>query len=379
MASAAGVAEDLRKAKKDTKKDVGQMSQWRLMLRRFMQNKLSVLGLIGLVTMYILAAFASFLAPYDYNTLDTNNQWQKPTPIVFSGGRPAICGVTQTLNEADFTWTYTRDCNTTYPVKFFVDGTPHKLLGIFPTTKHLFGVDSPPDAEVPVRLYLLGTDSLGRDMLARVLQGARVSLTVGLVGVGIATILGSVLGTASGYFGGAIDNIMQRVIELISSVPQIPLWAALAAALPRDLSVVRRYFLITVVLSLVAWTGLARQLRGKVIGYRAADYTSAARAAGSSHKRIILTHMIPNSLSHIIVVAALAIPGAILAETALSFLGLGMLPPAVSWGVLLADAQRVDVILQYPWLMIPGVAVIVALVFYQFLGDGLRDAADPYS
>lgn len=379
MASAEGVAEDLRKTGKETKKDVGQMSQWRLMLRRFMENKLSVLGLIGLLIMYLLAAFASFIAPYDYNALDTNNQWQKPTPVTFAGGAPAICGVSQVLNEADFTWTYTRDCNTTYPVKFFVDGPPHKLLGLFPTTKHLFGVDAPADADPTPRLYLLGTDSLGRDMLARVLQGARISLTVGLVGVGIATVLGSIFGTASGYFGGAFDNIMQRLIELISSVPQIPLWAALAAALPRDLTVVKRYFFITLVLSLVAWTGLARQLRGKVISYRAADYTSAARAAGSSHTRIILTHMIPNALSHIIVVAALAIPGAILAETALSFLGLGMLPPAVSWGVLLSDAQRVDVILQYPWLMIPGAMVVVALIFYQFLGDGLRDAADPYS
>lgn len=348
------------------------MSQWRLMLRRFMQNKLSVFGLIVLVLLYLMAAFAPFIAPYDYDETDSNNNYAAPTSIKLVGGRPAVCGVSQNLDQKTFTWIYTPDCSKSYPIRFFSPGYKYTLLGIIPTKIHLFEVSK------PSKLFLWGADRDGRDVFSRVLQGSRVSLTVGLVGVLIAILLGSVLGTASGYFGGAIDNIMQRLIELISSVPTLPLWAALAAALPRDMSVVKRYFLITVVLSLVAWTGLARQVRGKVLGYRSADYTSATLAAGGSHMRIIMTHMLPNALSHIIVVAALAVPTAILGETSLSFLGLGMLPPAVSWGVLLKDAQEVQAVISHPWLLIPGVAVIFAVVCYQFLGDGLRDAADPY-
>ncbi len=362
-----------REAKaKEAKSDTSQISQWTLMRRRFMQSKLSVFGLIALVVMYLMAVFAPFLSPYHYDELDSNYQWSAPSSITFANGRPAICGVTQALNEKTFSWTYTTDCSKAVPIRFFAQGFPYKILGLIPSTTHLFGVDA------PAKIYIWGADSQGRDLYGRVLQGARVSLSVGLVGVGLATIFGSVLGTASGYFGGAIDNIMQRTIELISSVPTLPLWAAIAAALPHDVSVVKRFFYITLVLSLFQWTGLARQVRGKVLGYRSADYTSAARLAGSSHLRIILTHMLPNAVSHIIVVAALAVPGAILGETALSFLGLGMLPPAVSWGVLLRDAQQVQVVTTYPWLMIPGAAVILAVLFYQLLGDGLRDAADPY-
>ncbi len=386
MASTAGVAQDLRQAAKDKKKDVGQMSQWQLMVRRFMQNKLSVLGLLILMGLYVLAAFSGFLAPYHFNELDSNNVYTSPTGISFAGGRPSVCGQRQVLNEELLEYEYVEDCSKRYPIQFFVRGFEYNLLGLFPTNRHLFGVSqagAPVDEATgkpqEIKLFLFGADNQGRDMLAQILQGARVSLTVGLIGVGIATILGSVLGTASGYFGGFIDNVMQRTIELISSIPQIPLWAALAAALPREMSVVRRYILITVVLSLVAWTGLARQVRGKVMGYRSLDYANATRAAGGSHTRIILTHMLPNAVSHIVVVAALAIPGAILAETALSFLGLGMLRPAVSWGVLLRDAQSVQVVMDYPWLMIPAVLVIITLTCYQFLGDGLRDAVDPYS
>jgi len=216
-------------------------------------------------------------------------------------------------------------------------------------------------------------------LLARVLEGSRISLTVGLIGVAIAVVLGSVLGTTSGYLGGGADNVIQRFIELLMSMPTLPLWAAFAAALPQDMSVVQRYFWITIVLSLIGWTSLARQVRGKVLSYRTLDYTLAARLAGASDMRIILTHMVPNAISHIIVVAALAVPASILGETALSFLGLGMLPPAVSWGVLLRDAQQIQVVEQHVWMLIPALAVILAVTCYQFLGDGLRDAADPYS
>jgi peptide/nickel transport system permease protein len=219
-------------------------------------------------------------------------------------------------------------------------------------------------------------------MLARILVGGQVSTTIGLVGVIMSIIVGSILGAASGYFSGWIDDVMQRIIEVLMAFPQVPLWAAIAAALPevsKDFTALHRYFLITVVLSLIGWTGLARQLRAKVMSYRSADFTQAALAAGSSDLRIVFVHMLPNAASHIIVTAALGVPGMILGETALSFLGLGILPPMVSWGALLRDAQQVSVIVNHPWLMIPAIAVIVTVTLFSFLGDGLRDAMDPYS
>jgi ABC-type dipeptide/oligopeptide/nickel transport system permease subunit len=234
-------------------------------------------------------------------------------------------------------------------------------------------------AERPPKLYLFGADQQGRDLFSRILEGSRVSLTIGIVGVVLSVVIGSILGATSGYLGGPADNIIQRLIEIIRSMPTLPLWAAIAAALPRTTTVVQRYFLITVVISLVAWTGLARELRGKVLAYRTLDYIAAARLAGNSHLRIILTHMLPNAASHIIVVATIAVPIAILSETTLSFLGLGMLPPAVSWGVLLKDAQQIDSVLLHPWMLIPGIPVIIAVACYFLLGDGLRDAIDPYS
>ncbi len=372
MASRAVTIEDLRSLTKK-KEDVGQISQWTLMRRRFMANKLSVTGGIVLIIMYLMAAFSPFLAPYPYDALDSNNQFAAPTPIYMVNGHPSVCGVTQTLNKDTFTWVYQIDCSKAYPVKLFTHGFSYTLFGIIPSDIHLFGVDP------PAKLYLFGADGQGRDMLARVLEGSRISLTVGLVGVAIAVVIGSVLGTASGYLGGAADNLIQRFIELLMSMPTLPLWAAFAAALPQDMSVVQRYFYITLILSLIQWTGLARQVRGKVMAYRTLDYTLAAKLAGASDLRIILTHMLPNAVSHIIVVAALAIPFSILGETSLSFLGLGMLPPAVSWGVLLRDAQQVQVVEQHLWMLIPAAAVIIAVTCYQFLGDGLRDAADPYS
>jgi peptide/nickel transport system permease protein len=262
------------------------------------------------------------------------------------------------------------------PLRLFVKGDPYELFGMIKSDIHLFGVDA------PYRFYLMGADTFGRDMFSRVLYGGQISMTVGWVGVLLTILFGSILGTASGYLGGIIDDIMQRIIEIIMSFPTIPLWAALAAALPPVSSTftgVHRYFLITVILSLVSWTGLARQLRAKVMGYRKSDFTRAALTAGASDLHIIFTHMIPNAMSHIIVVGALAIPNMILGETSLSFLGLGILPPQVSWGALLRDAQQISVVLEHPWIMVPGVGVILTVLFFSFLGDGLRDAVDPYS
>ncbi len=373
MAVAQGIAlEDVAELAQKGQ-DVGQVSQWTLMRRRFLENKLSVAGGIVLILMYLVALFAPFLAPYQYDALDSSSTYAAPTAIHFINGRPSVCGVTQTLNKDTFTYVYATDCSKASPIKFFVAGYPYRLLGLFATNTHLFGVDP------PSKLYLIGADTQGRDMLSRILQGSRVSMTVGLVGVALSVILGSILGATSGYYGGSIDNLIQRFIELITSMPTLPLWGAFAAALPHDMSVVKRFFFISIILSLIGWTGLARQVRGKVLAYRNLDYTQAARLSGASSMRIIMTHMLPNAVSHIIVVAALAVPAAILGETALSFLGLGMLPPAVSWGTLLQSAQQIQVLLQHTWLLIPAIPVIIVVTCYQLLGDGMRDAADPYS
>jgi peptide/nickel transport system permease protein len=362
--------------------DVGQMSQWQLMRLRFVRNRLAMGGFVLLVVMYLLVALAPFLSPNDYMAQDTDYLHGPPSPITFVGPdgklelRPYTYEMSTVLDPDRFKFVFEINRDVKVPIGFFVRGSPYKLLGLFNWDVHLWGVDA------PNRLYPLGADELGRDMLARTLVGGQISMTVGLVGVALTIMLGSVMGAASGYLGGLIDDVMQRVIEIIMSFPTIPLWAALAAALPHvseSFTMLHRYFLITVILSLVNWTGLARQLRAKVMAYREADFTQAALAAGASDLRIIFVHMLPNAASHIIVVAALAIPGMILGETALSFLGLGILPPMVSWGALLRGAQQVSVVVKHPWLMLPGVAVVLAVLGFSVLGDGLRDAVDPYS
>ncbi|HWQ13461.1 MAG TPA: ABC transporter permease [Roseiflexaceae bacterium] len=373
----ASVAEQLKRTRKAKKaEDVGAIPQWKLMVRRFRQSRLSVIGAAILAVMYLMAIFADFLAPYDYNAIDANFQWAAPTQVVFAQGTLGVYGVKQTLDQVNYTYIYEVDTSTVYPVRFFVQGHEYQLLGLIPSRLHLFGLDAPPDAGA--KLYLLGADNLGRDVFSRVLKGGQVSLSIGFIGVAISMIIGSVIGTASGYFGGWIDNLAQRLIELIQTFPFISIFVALAAALPANMPVLQRYILITTILAFINWTGLSREVRGKVLGYRNNDYTSAAIAAGASHWRVIRTHMIPNAMSHIIVVATLAIPGAIGAETALSFLNLGILPPAVSWGVLLQDAQQVQSVLSHPWLLTPLAAVVLATLCLYLLGDGLRDAIDPY-
>lgn len=361
--------------------DVGQMSQWRLMALRFYKNKLAMAGVYGLLIMYLLVFFGPFLAPNEYTVQNKDYVFGPSTPITFINPegkfslQPYTYKLEMLLNEETFRWEFTVDYDQKLPIRFFVKGDPIKLFG-FKTDRHLF------DVEGDQRFYILGTDSLGRDLFARILVGGQVSMTIGLLGVTLSVLFGSILGTASGYFAGLTDDIMQRMIEVIQSFPDVPLWAAVAAALPdvsQTFTGLHRYFLITVVLSIIGWTGLARQLRAKVMSYRQADFTQAALAAGSSDARIILVHMIPNAASHIIVVAALSVPGMILGETALSFLGLGILPPLVSWGALLRDAQQVSVVINHPWLMLPAFAVIITVLFFSFLGDGLRDAIDPYS
>jgi peptide/nickel transport system permease protein len=414
----------------DQEATAGQVSQWRLMWWRFLQNRLSVAALVLLVLMYVVAALAPFFSPYSAADIDTEYSFAAPSKVEWIAGRPAVCPLEQTLDESKFAWVYAPDCSLARPIELFVHGSPYRVLGLFKTDVHLFGVSAGPPLvggtkqatnasaaatataaaddplaaylrqqraaaatgsvggavsaqttrnDKPPKFYLFGADQQGRDLLSRVLEGSRVSLTIGLVGVALSLVIGSLLGATSGYLGGAADNVIQRLIEIIRSMPTLPLWAAIAAALPRTTTVTQRYLLITIVISLVGWTGLARELRGKVMAYRVLDYIAAARLAGSSHLRIILTHMLPNAASHIIVVATLAVPASILGETTLSFLGLGMLPPAVSWGVLLKDTQQIDSVLLHPWMLIPAVPVVIAVACYFLLGDGLRDAIDPYS
>ena len=354
-------------------KPVGEVSQTQLMIRRFKQSKLAVVALFILAFLYLTAIFAPFLATNDPVQVDQAYKYAAPTPLTWSGG-PAMCTVTQEIDPINITTTYVKDCSNPIRLQFFGEGFEHKLLGLIPTNRHLLVA---PEGEA--KLYLFGADGNGRDIYSRTLYGGRVSLTIGVLGVAIATVLGSIMGTWSGYAGGRTDNIIQRVIEIITAIPTLPLWATMAAVLPQDTTVTERFFLMSVILSLVAWTGLARQLRGKVMGYVRSDYVSAAKSAGAKAPRIITTHLLPNSASHIVAVAMLAIPAAIIAETTLSFLGIGMTEPAISWGVLLKDASRIDVLQQYPWVLLPALFVIVAITCFQLLGDGVRDAVDPYS
>ena len=359
--------------------EIGQLSLWYLIWRRFLRNRLAVAASFVLLLLYLMVALAEFITPYDHLLSNEDFVARAPQLPRFRDAtgqfhlRPFVYGTTTELDTYNLDWVHKDDTSQTYPLKLFVKGDPYKLLGLFPSDRHLYGVDE------PGTVFLLGTDRLGRDLFSRIVFGGRISLTVGLIGVSLTILFGSVMGTISGYFGGPVDTVIQRFIELLMSFPSIALWAALAAAMPADITIVTRFFLISIILSLIGWTSLARQVRAKVLAFREMEFSSAATAAGASHFRIIMVHMLPNALSHIIVIATLAIPGMILAETALSFLGLGILPPAVSWGTLLQDAQTVGVVIKKPWLMLPGAFVIVSVLSFNFLGDGIRDAVDPFA
>jgi peptide/nickel transport system permease protein len=262
------------------------------------------------------------------------------------------------------------------PVRFLAKGYPYEIFGLIPTDIHLLGAAT---AEGAGSIYLLGTDRLGRDQWSRLMHSTRVSLSIGMVAVVMSIFLGILLGGISGYFGGVVDLVIQRLIELLQSLPPIPIWMALTASLPKEWSVQQVYFAITIILSLLGWTTLGREVRGRFLALREEDFVVAARLAGCSEARIIFRHMVPTMTSHIIAVSTLAIPAMIINETFLSFLGLGLRPPAISWGVLLQEAQNLQSIALAPWLLLPGLAVIITVLSLNILGDGLRDAADPYS
>ena len=352
------------------------LSQWRLMARKFVRNRAALVGGVVIVLFYLGALFADFLVPYTLTTRHRERIYLPPQSIqFFDEGKfaPFVYGLELEIDQVSFRKHYTRDAATKYPVRLFVHGEPYKALGLFESDRHLFGAE---DGGV---INLLGTDRQGRDMLTRIFLGSQISLTIGFVGVLLSLTFGSGLGVVSGFFGGWVDDLIQRTIELVRSFPSIPLRMALSAAVPVHWPPLQVYFAVTLILSLIGWTWLARQLRGKILSLRHEDYILAAQLLGASNGRIIFKHLIPASIGHIIVVSTLSMPSMILAETALSFLGLGLQPPITSWGVLLQEVQDIQSIALYPWVFTPVLFIVLAILAFNFLGDGLRDAADPYT
>jgi peptide/nickel transport system permease protein len=374
------VEDDIKAGSRDLtfiNEDVSVATQWQLIRWKFIRHRVAVAALIIIIIFYLGALFAEFLSPYDPAHHDTDFLFMPPQTIRFIDDsefqlRPFVYGMTSEMDPNTFKITWELDTSQKYPVGLFVRGDPYKMWGVIESDIHLFGAEAG-------TMFLLGTDKMGRDLLSRIIYGGRISLSVGLLGIAISFIIGIIIGGVSGYFGGVVDLIIQRIIEFLRSIPTLPLWMALSVALPPTWSVVQVYFGIVIILSLVGWTGLARVVRGKFMSLREEEYIMAAQLNGANEARVIFKHMLPSFTSHIIASLTLSVPGMILGETALSFIGLGLQAPAISWGVLLKDAQRIIVLANSPWLLTPGLFVIVAILCFNFVGDGLRDAADPYA
>jgi peptide/nickel transport system permease protein len=359
------------------RRPVAAAGQWRLMWRRFRRHKVAMASGVVVLLFYLVVVFAEFFATTDPNRPSSLYSLMPPQSIhLFDNGefRPFVYKL-ERKRDATFQLVYTPNLKARIPVVLFAKGFPYRLFGLIPMDRHLIGVQG---ADAGQTLFLLGTDVQGRDLWSRIAYATRVSLTVGLVGVMMSLFLGVLLGGISGLYGGVIDEVIQRVIEVVRSVPTIPLWMGLAASLPRDWSVTQIYFAITIIISLVTWTELARVVRGRFLALREEEFITSAELDGCGRLRIIFRHMVPSFLSHIIAVTTLTLPVMVLSETALSFLGLGLRPPAISWGVLLQAAQNVEAVALTPWLLLPAVPVIIVVLAFNFLGDGLRDAADPY-
>lgn len=365
-------------------KESATLSQGQLIRRRFARHRVGRAALDVLLCLYGLALFAEFFAPLHPLTRDLDNIFCPPQLPRFSFEHGLhVRALARTEDPLTRRQIYREDPDTIIPLTFFAHGTPYRLWGLFPGDRHFLGVDREAWAalhpeEPPPTVHFLGADKYGRDILTRVITGARISLSIGLLAIVLTLSLGVTIGGISGYVGGSTDNVIQRSMEVINSFPRLPLWLALGAIMPREWSAMAVYFAITLVLSLLGWTQLARVVRGKILSLREEDYVTAARLLGARHGRILFRHLVPGFLSHIIVVITLSIPGMILGETALSFLGLGLRAPIVSWGVMLQDCMNVQVIASHPWLLTPVVAIIVTVMSFNFLGDALRDAADPY-
>lgn len=353
-------------------------TQWQLMWWRFRKHRLAMIAGVLIVCYYLVVIFADFLAYANPDASEAQRSLLSPQGIhFFDEGRfyPHVYALKGMRDPITFKRVYTPDPNEKIPVTFFARGFEYKLFGLIPTDLHLIGVE---DAAAEESLFIIGTDLQGRDLWSRLMFSTRISMTIGLTSVCLSLFLGVLLGGLSGYYGGLLDTVIQRVIEILRSIPTIPLWMGLAAALPQDWEILKIYFAITIIISLIGWTELARVVRGRFLSLREEDFVMAAELAGCSRLRIIFRHMVPSFLSHIIAATTLALPAMIISETSLSFLGLGLRPPAISWGVLLQQAQNIQTVALSPWLLIPAIPVIIAVLSFNFLGDGLRDAADPY-
>jgi peptide/nickel transport system permease protein len=363
----------------------GALSQWQLIRLRFSKHKLAVASMYTLIVLYTVALFAEFLAPTTKDARNYDYMWCPPQMPSFSFSEGLhVKGMVNRTNPITLETYYLRRDDVIVPLGFFVKGEPYRLWGLIPMERHFFGVDRErfdpsQDADVQPVWFFLGSDRYGHDLFSRLIYGSRISLSIGLISIAMTFFLGILLGGISGYAGGKIDTVIQRAIEIISAFPGLPLWLALAAVLPPTWGPLTVYFMITVILSALGWTGLARVVRGKILSLREEDYAVAARLMGASHGRIIFRHLIPGFTSHIIVSLTLSIPGMILGETSLSFLGLGLRPPIVSWGVLLQDCLDLQVVATYPWLLMPVFLIIITVFAFNYMGDGIRDAADPYS
>ena len=354
-------------------------SQWKLVWWRFRRHRLAMVSTTIVLLLYLVAIFPEFLSIHDPRDSLSKRVYMSPQRIHFFDGfrpRPFVYKVTARRNPVTLAMEHPQDRSLKHYISIFVRGHEYELFGLFGTNIHLFGTKTEEGME---SFYPLGTDKLGRGVYSRLMYGTRISMSIGLVGVAISLFMGVLMGGISGYRGGYIDMAIQRLIEFLRAMPTIPVWLSLGAAIPQDWSVIKVYFAILIIISLISWTTLAREVRGRFLSMRQEDFVIAARLYGTGQMRIIFRHMLPSFMSHIIATTTLAIPAIIIAETSLSFLGLGLKQPAISWGVLLFEAQNLQAVANAPWLLVPGLLVIFAVLTLNFMGDGLRDAADPYS